>query len=248
MGMLRKALCAFFLGLSAAFYAAPAAAADARVVVELFTSQGCSSCPPADRLLAELAVEEGVLALSLPVDYWDYLGWKDTLASPDNSDRQRQYAVRRGDRAVYTPQMVINGGEHVTGNDAAAVRAAISRARPLPAKVKLASTDQAIEVTLDGQLPDGAAMATVFLLQVKERETVEIGRGENTGREITYVNVVRKVLPMGMWSGGTQTFRMPRHELKKSKGERCAVLVQLDDGSGPGAVVGAASMTWEKSR
>src|SRR5580704_15207858 len=100
-------------------------AAEPRALLELFTSQGCSSCPAADKLLGELAGDPSLIALSLPIDYWDYLGWKDTLASPGDSARQRAYAHVRGDRQVYTPQMVINGATHALGSDRAAVERAI---------------------------------------------------------------------------------------------------------------------------
>src|SRR4249919_2286908 len=100
--------------------AAPASA-EPRAVVELFTSQGCSSCPAADKLLGELAGDSSLIALSIPIDYWDYLGWKDTLASAGHSARQRAYARMRGDRQVYTPQIVVNGATHVLGSDRAAV-------------------------------------------------------------------------------------------------------------------------------
>src|SRR5215470_4237706 len=95
-------------------------AGETRAVIELFTSQGCSSCPPADQLLGQFANDPTVVALSLPIDYWDYLGWKDTLAKPAHSARQRAYASARGDRAVYTPQVVVNGSVHVQGSDKAA--------------------------------------------------------------------------------------------------------------------------------
>src|SRR3979409_1950821 len=99
--------------------------ADPRAVVELFTSQGCSSCPPADKLIGELSADPSLVTLSLPIDYWDYLGWKDTLADPRHSARQRAYASKRGDRQVYTPQVVINGSVHALGSDKAAIERAI---------------------------------------------------------------------------------------------------------------------------
>ena len=106
-----------------------AVAGEPRAVIELFTSQGCSSCPPADKLLGELAHDPSVIALSLPVDYWDYLGWKDTLALRGHSIRQRGYAETRGDRAVYTPQAVVNGVVHALGSDKAAIEKAIAASR-----------------------------------------------------------------------------------------------------------------------
>src|SRR5271167_3751120 len=103
----------------------PAVAAEPRAVIELFTSQGCSSCPPADKVVGELAKDPSVIALSMPIDYWDYLGWKDTLADSRFSARQKAYSHMRGDRDVYTPQAVINGSAHVIGSDRAGIEGAI---------------------------------------------------------------------------------------------------------------------------
>jgi hypothetical protein len=131
-----KSLFTIFLATIA--LAAPAAAQDAvqekpRAVVELFTSQGCSSCPPADKLMTELSKDPGLIVLTLPVDYWDYLGWKDTLAQPAFTQRQRAYSAVRGDRQVYTPQAVINGASHAVGSEKAAINQAIVSTRLQPA-------------------------------------------------------------------------------------------------------------------
>lgn len=225
-----------------------AAGAEPQKVIELFTSQGCSSCPPADRLAEQLVKEDDtVLTLLMPVDYWDYLGWKDTLASPEHSQRQRAYAQKRGDRSVYTPQMVINGEEHVVGSRESHVRAALDRAPSLSTDVSLKISDMAVEAQVNGALPDGAKMATVYFLRVQDEATVEIGRGENAGRQITYVNVVRDLVPMGMWSGGEETFRMAKSKLNLSGNARCIILVQVEDNEGPGRIIGAAAMDWKKA-
>src|SRR6266508_3656100 len=121
---------ALAIALSAGFVSARA---EPRAVIELFTSQGCSSCPPADRLVGELARDPSIVAMSLPVDYWDYLGWKDTLANPRHTARQRGYARVRGDREVYTPQVVVNGAFHVIGSDKAAIEHVIAKSRQNPA-------------------------------------------------------------------------------------------------------------------
>src|SRR5277367_2010399 len=113
------------LGICAVAAIVRPAHADPRAVVELFTSQGCSSCPPADKIIGELAKDPSVIALSMPIDYWDYLGWKDTLADSRFSARQKAYSQVRGDREVYTPQVVVNGSEHVVGSDRAAIERAI---------------------------------------------------------------------------------------------------------------------------
>jgi hypothetical protein len=237
----------FICGLFAAGISLNAANAGPQKVVELFTSQGCSSCPPADRLAEQFVQEEAdILTLVLPVDYWDYLGWKDTLASPVHSQRQRAYAQKRGDRSVYTPQMVINGEEHVVGSREADVRAALKRAEPLATDVTLKISDMAVEAKVSGELPAGAKMATVYFLRVEDEATVDIGRGENAGREITYVNVVRDLMPMGMWSGGEETFRMAKTKLNLISDARCIILIQVEDNEGPGQIIGAAAMDWKK--
>lgn len=248
----RKALSAFRTGcvIVAGIIAVPAAATHATAqpekVVELFTSQGCSSCPPADRLAERLVSEENdILTVVLPVDYWDYLGWKDTLASPVHSQRQRAYAARRGDRSVYTPQMVVNGEEHVVGSRERDVRAALSRTDPFTASVDLKISDMVVQATVDGTLPRGSRMATIYFLSIKEEALVDIGRGENAGRKIRYVNIVHQLQPMGMWSGGQETFRMPKSKLMLKGDARCAVLVQIEDREGPGPIVGAAVMDWK---
>lgn len=223
------------------------AAAQPQKVVELFTSQGCSSCPPADRL-AERMVKDmpEVLTLVMPVDYWDYLGWKDTLANPMHSERQRAYAARRGDRSVYTPQMVVNGAEHVIGSHEDDVLAAIDRADAFRTEVDFTISDMAVEAHVSGSLPDGAKMATVYFLRVDEEVTVDIEKGENANRTIRYVNVVRTMQPIGMWSGGEGTFRMAKSKLDLADDTRCIILIQIEGSDGPGQIIGAAVSDWRQ--
>jgi hypothetical protein len=248
----RKALSAFrsgcvvVAGIIAFSAASTGANAQPEKVIELFTSQGCSSCPPADRLAERLVEQEDdILTVLLPVDYWDYLGWKDTLASPAHSQRQRAYAARRGDRSVYTPQMVVNGDEHVVGSRERDVRAALARTEPFTADVDLKISDMVVQATVDGTLPNGRKMATIYFLSIKEEALVDVGRGENAGRKLRYVNVVQHLQPIGMWSGGHETFRMPKSKLMLKDDVRCAVLVQIEDRDGPGSIVGAAVMDWK---
>jgi len=212
-------------------------------VVELFTSQGCSSCPPADALLRTYAERSDIVALSLPVDYWDYLGWKDTFASPKNSDRQRAYAKTRGDGAVYTPQVVVNGVAHVNGASARELDQTIkaqvesfSRSR-VPVRFWRNSTLLVIDI---GMPPgDGAEIkdATIWLAVVQRSGTVEIRRGENDGRTVTYSNIVRELAPIGMWSGKPMTLRIAQRAIMQPGTETCAVLLQQGT-SGP--IIGAA--------
>ena len=137
---------------TAALTPPPASATEPRAVIELFTSQGCSSCPPADKLLGELSRDPTLIALSLPVDYWDYLGWKDTLALHGHSNRERAYADARGDREVYTPQVVVNGIAPVLGSDKAAIEQAIATTRqsaaPLTVPVTLTVADGKVSVNI----------------------------------------------------------------------------------------------------
>ncbi|MHA7775933.1 DUF1223 domain-containing protein [Roseibium sp. M-1] len=228
-------------GIAASALPLEGASAQPEKVIELFTSQGCSSCPPADKLAERLVKEDAdILTVLMPVDYWDYLGWKDTLASPAHSQRQRAYAARRGDRSVYTPQMVVNGEEHVVGSREGDVRDALTRAAPFTATVDLKISDMVVQAKVSGSLPASARMATIYFLGIEDEALVDIGRGENAGRKIRYVNVVRNLQPMGMWSGGEETFRMPKSKLMLKGDVRCAVFVQLEDRDGPGQIIGAA--------
>jgi hypothetical protein len=203
-------------------------------VIELFTSQGCSSCPPADALLGELAEKPDFVALSFSVDYWDYLGWHDTLASPSNSERQRNYAKARGDGRVYTPQMVVDGVAHVNGGDEAALKAAVATAEKRLAHVKVPIAMHADGDTLVvdvGAAPEGSDKrgATVWLAVAKEVEKVEIARGENRGRDLSYHHAVRELSPIGMWHGEAIKLRLPLNDLKTMGGDCLFALLQVED-------------------
>lgn len=209
-----------------------------RGVVELFTSQGCSSCPPADRVVGELARDPTLVVLSLPVDYWDYIGWKDTLASPQCTARQKGYAAARGDGQVYTPQAVIDGVSHVVGADRDAIAVTLKQDR---------GAKGALSVDVSAKVADGRAeidigagagkSATVWLLEVEPSATVQIGRGENAGRTLTYTNVVRKMTRLGDYAGAPAHFEAPA-DVKADK--RYVALVQTGAVDRPGAILGAA--------
>ncbi|PZQ13014.1 MAG: DUF1223 domain-containing protein [Ancylobacter novellus] len=223
----------------------PAAAGETpKSVVELFTSQGCSSCPPADRLASELAAKGDALVLTLPVDYWDYLGWKDTLANPANSARQRAYAMSRGDRQIFTPQIVVNGRESTIGGDEGAVGNAIARAEKeggfaLPVDVDIA--DGRIEVEVEKPRASGAAVhGEVWAFAIQRSREVDISRGENAGRKVAYANVVRHMTRLGSWDGGPARFEIPTEEVMGPDSDGVAVLVQAGNGGKPGAILGAA--------
>ncbi len=211
------------------------------VVVELFTSQGCSSCPPADRLLGELAQRADVIALSLPVDYWDYLDWKDTLGRAEHTERQRQYAKRLGLPTVYTPQMIVSGVADVIGSRKEAVQKAIRTAQEKLVNSQVAITAEArgddihIEVAAGGAAP--AQTATIYAVPVLSAQTVNIERGENRGKTITYHNVSREIMPVGTWTGEAQTLDLPHDEVMIGNTDRCAVILQDDR---TGAILGAA--------
>jgi hypothetical protein len=213
------------------------------VVLELFTSQGCSSCPPADALLARLTDAPGVVTLSYSVDYWNYLGWRDTLSSPANSERQRDYARVRGDGKVYTPQLVVDGLIHVNGSNEAAIEMAMRKAGDKlgKAKVDIAMRAEADALVIDiGAAPEGSdkRAATVWLAHAKDKETVSITRGENRGQKITYHHPVRELSPVGMWKGEAMTIRLPLKDLKAKGGDRLFALLQVEN-SGP--ILGVAA-------
>ncbi|HJU31101.1 MAG TPA: DUF1223 domain-containing protein [Hyphomicrobiaceae bacterium] len=218
-------------------------ASQPKPVVELFTSQGCSSCPSADAVLAKLANRDDVIALSLPVDYWDYLGWKDTLASPKFSERQRAYAHARGDGAIYTPQAVVNGLAHLNGADEASISRTVEKTAKSLASgyvpIKLTETKEQRLIVEAGSAQDGgtAKAATLWLAVVATNVTVPITRGENQGRTVTYANVVRELMPIGMWNGKPMTVQLERHSFMRPGADRCAVFLQQGKA---GPIIGAA--------
>jgi hypothetical protein len=210
------------------------------VVVELFTSQACSSCPPADAFMQELRSASGVLALSFHVDYWDYLGWRDTLADSAYSDRQRGYAESRGDADIYTPQIVIDGTNHFVGSDRPSVRAAIERARAvMPSSlVPLSLSRNGHEFMLTAASMVDGPESHLWLIAIAPAIAVKITRGENAGREIVYYNVVRRITPAGMWHGKSVSVNFPVDGVMTADSKACVALLQA---RGIGPVIGAAA-------
>ncbi len=215
-------------------------------VLELFTSQGCSSCPPADVLLQQFSKRDDVLTLSFPVSYWDHLGWKDTLAKDAFNERQRNYADARGDREIYTPQLVVNGMVHAVGSQRSAIEAAMKKSASLlekswvPVSLSLAGGNVQLDV---GDAPENGAFRSgrMWLACYSNAVTVDIGRGENNGREITYTNVVRQLLPAGSWDG-----RAARYDVPIPRGaafDACAGFLQSDKSH---AMLGAAKVSAPK--
>ena len=229
-----------------AAWSSASAQAEPRAVIELFTSQGCSSCPPADKLIAEYAHDPSVIALSLAVDYWDYLGWKDTLAMSGHSNRQRAYAKARGDRQVYTPQAVVDGAIHALGSDKAAIERAIRQTHDqqnaaLTLPVTLERTGDKLTVTVAAS-ENEKGQAEVWLCPVTRSVPVAIGRGENSGHTITYSNVVRRWIKLGDWTGKAETFNVPVADFQNGSIDGAAVLVQSGVASAPKLMLGAAQL------
>jgi hypothetical protein len=223
--------------------AGPAAASpQPKVVIELFTSQGCSSCPPADAFLVELAARPDVVALSLPVDYWDYLGWKDTLAQPAFTARQRAYASARNDKQVYTPQIIINGSKPLVGSDRDRIENAIvklSNNAALPVAVTARETGSTVAVEVGATRGDYSS-GEVWLFPIVKAREVAIARGENKGRSIVYANVARGMLKLGEWSGQAARFELPVGSARPPDAETYVVLLQTMEDSKPGLILGAA--------
>lgn len=223
----------------------PCAAEQRRAVVELFTSQGCSSCPPADRLIGDLAADPGVIALSLPIDYWDYLGWKDTLADARFSARQKAYSQVRGDRDVYTPQVVVNGQVHVIGSNRADIESAIKDTdkttgiMSVPVSMRLDGRDIKVAVAA-APAGDTVTSGEVWICAIAKQVPISIGRGENRGREITYHNVVRNLLKVGDWDGHAGQWSVPLENISDAGVDAAAVYVQNGSREHPGAMLGAA--------
>ncbi|QPC90080.1 thioredoxin family protein [Mesorhizobium sp. INR15] len=211
-------------------------------VVELFTSQGCNSCPPADAFFAELATKEDLVALAYHVDYWDYLGWQDTLSRKENTERQYDYMRAFGSRSVYTPQAVINGRMHVNGASRSEVDGALARmakaGEGMRVSIKVSRT--ADRVTIDaGDAGTGPSDAHVVIVYFDPPQEIKIAKGENVGREMTYWNAVTGIQTAGMWHGKAQRYELPMSEISKKGG--CAVLLQSVGKDGlPGPILGAA--------
>lgn len=215
-----------------------ARAAEPLPVIELYTSQGCSSCPPADRLFESYSKRTDVIALSFAVDYWDYLGWKDTLASPRFTERQRDYARHRGEGQVYTPQAVIDGRAHAVGSDRSAIEAALAK-RPGGAAtngLRIAVSSDKRRLALETSGPGPRTPCTVWIATVSPTVTVKVERGENRGRQITYTNVVRKIEAVAAWDGKPAQLPIALDE-PAGTGLRHVALIQ--DGKGGPLVAGA---------
>ena len=230
MKFLAAALSALFVAVSV-----PVSAQDNPVVVELFTSQGCSSCPPADALLKRISQRDDVIALALHVDYWDYIGWKDEYGSADHTRRQKAYAHVGNRRMIYTPQMIVNGHDSLVGAKSMELADLVMTYKEQPdvARVTAVKQDQLLDVKiwpvsapLDGEFD-------VHLVRYQPKRTAHITRGENAGRDLEYHNIVSEWVVLGQWDGAG-----PIQLSAKVEGKMPAVV--LVQKAGHGAMVAAA--------
>ncbi len=210
------------------------AAAEGPVVVELFTSQGCSSCPPADKVFSQIVDRDDVIAIALHVDYWDYLGWKDEFADPSFTKRQRAYARAKGSRTVYTPQMIVGGHDHIVGTRPMELADLVQKhkATPNPVKVTLQRDGDRVRILAKGSVGAGAV---VHILTYTPKATVSIRRGENAGRKLDYHNTVNKMVEVAKWNGASDY----RASVQMPDDAPVVVLVQA---KGAGPILGAARL------
>ncbi len=224
-------------------YAGAAFAGEVRApkgVIELFTSQGCSSCPPADAALGELVAQGDMVVLSYHVDYWNYLGWTDTLSSKENTERQYGYAKSLGRSGVYTPQVVINGRDHVKGTDLTVINDKVKtlsqNGKGLDVPVTAAMRGDEIEIEIDA----GKGQADVVVAYFTKRQQVDVTKGENSGKTMEYWHAVYDVQSVGTWNGQSMKLTLPGKLMGKSKKDGCAILLQASGPGGePGAILGA---------
>ncbi|WP_158816452.1 thioredoxin family protein [Methylocapsa sp. S129] len=215
-----------------------------RNVLELFTSQGCSSCPPADRILGELARDPSTLALSFPVDYWDYIGWKDTLATPTYTARQKAYASASGKGQVYTPQLIVNGLADVVGSDLGAIeqaeRTTVKQSGVLSVPLSVVEQGGKINISVGAANAASPRTAGVYLLAFASSRTVVVQRGENAGSTLTYANVVRAMTKIGDWNGVPVNLEADLAQARLDGADSYAVIVQAGARAQPSAILAAA--------
>ncbi|GAB4576600.1 MAG: thioredoxin family protein [Rhodothalassiaceae bacterium] len=220
-----------------------ALAGDRPVVVELFTSQGCPNCPPAQTMLSEIAERDNILVLSWPVDYWDFMGWKDTFARPENARRQESYNRALRQPGVYTPQIVVDGTFEVVGSRRESVRSRIAEARAVQRQdVSLALNEDdgfcVVEMPDAGSVHEGPVHIEAIYFRAEDK--VSISAGDNRGRMMQYRNVVLMTRDLGIWSDSNRTLRIPVRDAMDAGADHMAILLHLGMREGP--IVGAASM------
>ena len=240
IGKLGVALSLFLAGVGFATTDNALAAEQPRAVVELFTSQGCSSCPAADKILARYAEKGDVLALSFHVDYWNYLGWTDTFSKAEFTERQQRYAASFQRRGIYTPQAVVNGRDHAVGSRKSQIEGLINtyikNGEGLTVALNTSRDDDKVRISTD----EPTGNATLWVVYYDKQKEVAIKRGENRGRTITYHNVVRDVAMMGMMKEGKLDITLPLEEMGRKGFDACALVLQQTTKLGtPGPILGA---------
>ena len=223
----------FSLLTAAALCAAAPVAAQQPVVVELYTSQGCSSCPPADAILSELSGREDVIAIALHVDYWDYIGWKDEFGHPAHAQRQRAYARKAQRQSIYTPEMIVNGQTDIVGAKPMKLSKAIADHKAAAPRMTLEAVRTGDTLRVQGTVPaGGAAPMEVHVLRLMPAQTVKITRGENRGKTYEYTNIAHDWQVAGTWNGQAPLAL----DVAVSGDDPVVVLIQNADA---GAIVGA---------
>ena len=232
-----------FAGLALAAMAMPAAAGEIktnpRAVLELFTSQGCNSCPPADALLKSFDQQPDLITLAYHVDYWDYIGWADTFGAKANTDRQRAYAAAWQSNTIYTPEMVVNGAHDFVGSHKPEVENAVASAS-LPIPVTLKADADMLDVSIPGK--PGEQESGVWLVTFIDNADVTVARGENAGKKLSYSQVVTGRHILGMWDPANGAhLRLPLDEVLTGPSNGAVILVQREHAGLPGPIMGAAS-------
>lgn len=240
---LGKSLSVFSLGCMMAGWMALAGSASAleiqqkKQVVEMFTSQGCSSCPPADALLMKLGEEKDVLALAWHVDYWDYIGWKDVFGSPAFTERQKEYSVTLDESRIYTPQAVVNGQDHAVGSSEGNIRGLMKKDSGLLKPMEISVANDQLSVNFKPEAKKPVVLTAVWYDNL---EKTEIKRGENRGKTIAYSDIVKTSKQFAKSKDGALAAKISVKDLK-GKGQNCAILVQEIDGQGnPAKILSAA--------
>ncbi|EJC81684.1 uncharacterized secreted protein [Rhizobium leguminosarum bv. trifolii WSM2297] len=209
-------------------------------VVELFTAQGCSSCPPADAAFRKLVSQGDVIALAYHVDYWNYLGWADTLSSKENTERQYGYARTMGRSNVYTPQAIVNGRGHLAGADLSGINSKIDtysgEGNGLTVPISASMRGDELEIKIGA----GQGKANVVMVYFDKEKTIEVEKGENSGKKLSYLHSVTNVETVGMWDGKATSLTLPASVLQRPQLEGCAILLQsATDNGDPAAILGA---------
>lgn len=211
-------------------------------VVEVFTSQGCSSCPAADKFVTSIRQDKDVLALAWHVDYWDYLGWKDTFAKSDHTDRQRRYSRSFGENQIYTPQAIINGRSHTVGSRSAEIQGILkgyaSGNKGLTVPIQASVNDDVLDISI--AKTGSVGKATLWMVYFADQRNVNVKRGENRGKTLTYSNIVRDIELVGMMEPDGLKMMLPLGEISRKGYDSCAlILQQVTKNNTPGPIIGA---------